>query len=159
MTLNPGSSGGPLVNSHGIVIGMNTAVIFPAQGLCFAIPANTVKRTVGMLISKGKVSRGYLGIIVNDLKLPRRLARMLELPQENAIMVLEVAPGSPAEVAKLLPRDIIIRIDAVLITCPDDLHRFLDENPCEQTCEMSILRGGQLKTLKIIPKEISQARY
>ncbi len=154
--LNPGNSGGPLVNSRGEVIGINTAIIYPAQGLCFAIPINTVKRVVGMLISNGKVRRGFLGLIVQSTKLPRRLMRNLELMQDTGAVVLDINPSSPAQKAKLLSRDIILRIGDTPVTNIDDLHRFLDEHPFGENYEMIILRGGNLKTLIILPEELSQ---
>jgi len=157
--LNPGSSGGPLVNSRGEVVGINTAVIYPAQGLCFAIPINNVKRVVGMLISTGNVSRGYFGIVVQSIKLPRRLVRTLEFSQESGVIVLEIAPGSPASRAKLMSRDIILRISDTTISNIDDLHRFLDEHPFGKAYEIVILRGGSLKTLMVKPEELSTQDY
>lgn len=151
--LNPGNSGGALVNSTGEVIGINTAIIYPAQGLCFAIPINTVKRVAGMLISKGKVSRGYLGIIVQSVQVPRRLVRSLGLSQESGVIVLEIAPGSPASKAALLSRDIILSIGNTVISSIDDLHRFLDEHAFGMMYEVVILRGGYVKRLVIKPEE------
>lgn len=153
--LNPGSSGGPLVNSRAEVIGMNTAVVFPAQGLCFAIPINAVKRVVGMLISTGKVKRGYLGIVVQTVKLPRRLTRTLEPSQESGVIVLDVSPDSPADKGKLMARDIILRIADTAICSIDDLHRFLDEHAFGKDYEIIILRGGSLKKLNIQPEEMA----
>ncbi|MCK4940635.1 trypsin-like peptidase domain-containing protein, partial [candidate division WOR-3 bacterium] len=118
--LNPGSSGGPLVNSRGNVIGMNTAVIYPAQGLCFAIPINTVKRVVQMLISKGRVSRGYLGIIARPAPLARRTRRALTLNQESGVGVVEVAPNSPAANAKIITNDVILNIADTTVTNIDE---------------------------------------
>lgn len=153
--LNPGSSGGPLVDTQGNVVGINTAIIYPAQGLCFAIPINAVKRVVGMLISQGKVSRGYLGIVVQTVKLPRRLTRTLDFFQESGVIVLEVAPDSPADKGKLMNRDIILRIADTAICSIDDLHRFLDEPTFGNTHDIVVLRGGSLKTLNIQPAEMS----
>jgi len=152
--LNPGSSGGPLVNSRAEAIGMNTAIIFPAQGLCFAIPINTVKRVVQMLISKGKVSRGYLGIIARPAPLPRRLMRGLALNQTSGVAVVEVTPKSPAESAKIVPNDIILGIDAKPITDIDELHRFLDAHPAGQTYKIAVLRGTTIMELLVRPLEI-----
>jgi S1-C subfamily serine protease len=152
--LNPGSSGGPLVNSRGQVIGMNTAVIFPAQGLCFAIPINTVKRVVQMLISKGKVSRGYLGIIARPASIQRSIARALGLKQESGVGVVDVAPKSPAEQARIVPNDIILNIGGTSTTDVDELHRFLDENPAGQNYQINVLRGATLLKLSVLPQEI-----
>lgn len=152
--LNPGSSGGPLTDSRGLVIGMNTAVIFPAQGLCFAIPVNTVKRVVNMLINQGKVSRGFLGVILQTVPLQRRLIRTLELNQATGVIVLEVASGSPAEKAKIKPRDIILQIGSTTATTMDDLHRFLTENPPGREYKLTVLRYGAAIKLKVIPEEM-----
>ncbi|MDH4210578.1 MAG: trypsin-like peptidase domain-containing protein [candidate division WOR-3 bacterium] len=153
-SLNPGSSGGPLVNSRGEVIGMNTAIIYPAQGLCFAIPINIIKRVVQMLISNGKVSRGYLGVVAQPSPLTRRTIRALRLQQESGVRVVDVAPESPADHAKILPNDIILNIVHEKITNVDDLHRFLDENPPGVEYVVTVLRGGSLMKLKVCPLEL-----
>lgn len=152
--LNPGSSGGPLVNSQNYVIGVNTAVIYPAQGLCFAIPINTVKRVVQMLISQGRVSRGYLGIIARPAPLTQRTRRALRLNQESGVGVVEVAPASPAAKAKMMPNDIILRIGDTIVTNIDELHRFLDENPAKKHYRISVLRGAHILELTVIPTEM-----
>ena len=151
--LNPGSSGGPLVNSQGKVIGINTAVIYPAQGLCFAIPIDTVKRVAGMLIATGKVSRGYLGINVQPVRLYPRLATRWKLDQENGVAAIEVLPDSPAEKAGLMPRDIVVSIGEAPTPSVDDLHRFLDGHPVGESYEMLVLRNGTAMTLNVIPDE------
>lgn len=152
--LNPGSSGGALVNSRGEVIGINTAVIYPAQGLCFAIPINTVKRIIGMLMSSGRVSRGYLGIIARSIPLQRRIVRTFNLQQESGVEVVDLAPNSPAQRAQLVRKDIILRIADTPIIAIDDLHRFLDENTVGQTYEMTVLRGAKLIKLYMVPEEM-----
>ncbi len=152
--LNPGSSGGPLVNSRGEVIGMNTAIIYPAQGLCFAIPVNMIKRVVQMLISNGKVSRGYLGIVAQPSPLTRRTIRALKLQQESGVRVVDVAPKSPADIAKILPNDIVLIIANETITSVDDLHRFLDENPPGIDYLMTVLRGGSLMKINVCPLDL-----
>ncbi len=152
--LNPGSSGGALVNSRGEVIGLNTAIIFPAQGLCFAIPINTVKRVVGMLISQGKVSRGYFGISAHNVIIERRIARALELNQESGVALVEILADSPAQRAQLLLKDVILKIGETKIASIDDLHRFLDENPVGKNYEINVLRGITLKKLTIVPEEM-----
>ena len=151
--LNPGSSGGPLTDSRGLVIGMNTAVIFPAQGLCFAIPVNTIKRVVNMLINQGHVSRGYLGIILQTIPLQRRMVRTLNLHQENGVIILEVAPDSPAQKATLQARDIILRIGDTPITSMDDMHRFLTENPSGKEYSLTVVRYGTLIQIAVRPEE------
>ncbi len=152
-SLNPGSSGGPLVDSDGKVIGINTAIIYPAQGLCFAIPIDTVKRVAGMLITTGKVSRGYLGITAQPVRLYPRLATRLKLTQDSGVAVLEVMPGSPAQRAGLVPKDIIVNIGEIPISGVDDLHRFLDEHPVGERYEMMVLRNGTVMKLDVTPDE------
>lgn len=154
--LNPGNSGGALVNSNGEVIGINTAIIYPAQGLCFAIPINTAKRVAGMLISKGKVTRGYLGISVQSVTLPRPLMRTLGLSQESGVIILEITPGSPASKANLMKKDIILGINSTVTRNIDDLLRFLDEHACGKLQDVIILRGRSVKRLTIIPEELPE---
>jgi S1-C subfamily serine protease len=151
--LNPGSSGGPLANWRGEVIGMNTALIYPAQGLCFAIPVNTIKRVIQMLISRGKVSRGYLGIMAQPVLLERRLTRTLGVHQESGVGVFEVVRNSPADKALIIPNDVILDIDDVPITNVDELHSFLDDNPAGKECKITVLRGTSLLKLVVIPAE------
>ena len=150
--LNPGSSGGPLVNSEGEVIGINTAIIYPAQGLCFAIPINAVKRVAGMLIATGKVSRGYLGISAQPIRFYAHLARVLKLNQESGVVVLEIFPDSPAQRAGLKSRDVIVSIDDIPMSSVDDLHRFLDEHPVGENYQMLILRRGTAIKLVVKPE-------
>ncbi len=152
--LNPGSSGGPLVNSRGQVIGINTAIIYGAQGLCFAIPIDTVKRVAGMLIARGKVTRGYLGISAQPARLYPRLAANLKLDQESGVAVIEIAPGGPAERAGLRSRDIIVSIGDAVISSVDDLHRFLDDYPVGERCEMAVVRNGKIIALTVTPDEL-----
>ena len=142
-----------MVNSEGKVIGINTAIIYPAQGLCFAIPIDTVKRVAGMLIATGKVSRGYLGITAQPVRLYPRLATALKLGRESGVAVIEVMPESPAQRAGLVPRDIIVTIAEVPIAGVDDLHRFLDEHPVGESYEMLVLRNGTVTTLNVTPEE------
>lgn len=152
--LNPGSSGGALVNSRSEVIGINTAIVYPAQGLCFAIPINTVKRVVAMLISNGRVSRGYLGITARSIPLQRRIARALGCTQESGVEVVDIAPNSPAQKAKLVRKDVILQIADTPIINIDDLHRFLDEQPVKKSYEMTVLRGITLMKLPVVPEEM-----
>ncbi|MGD1049285.1 MAG: trypsin-like peptidase domain-containing protein, partial [Candidatus Krumholzibacteriaceae bacterium] len=151
--LNPGSSGGPLLNSDAEVLGINTAIIYPAQGICFAIPINTVKRVAGMLIAFGKVNRGYLGVACQHVELSTHAARVLERAQKGAAIVTEVMPKSPGADAGLRPRDIILDLDGVAIAGVDDLLRFLDEQPPGTEHEMRVLRDGKARALRVIPRE------
>jgi S1-C subfamily serine protease len=147
--LNPGNSGGPLCNGEGEVIGINTAVIPYAQGLCFAIPINTAKRVAGQLITRGRVMRGYLGIFVEARELSPPLQALLGGRQRTGVMVLEVVAGSPAARAGLRPGDIIVGLGGRPIAGIDDLHRFLDEEPVGRLYQLELLREGALLRLTV----------
>ena len=123
--LNPGNSGGPLVDSDGSVIGVNTAVILPAQGICFAIAASTAERVAIALIREGRVRRAWVGIGGQTLLLPRRIVRHFRLPRESGVRIDSVEGGSLAARAGLLSGDVIVRLDAAAIAAIDDLHRAL----------------------------------
>ncbi len=146
--LNPGNSGGPLCDSAGRVVGINTAVISNAQGLCFAIPSNTATRIAGQLMSKGRVVRGWLGIVGHTWTLPPALRATVEGERAGAVMVAEVAEGGPAARAGLVPRDVILAIAGRDVTGVDDLHRFLDEHPTG-TCHVRLLREGRTLDLTV----------
>ncbi len=147
--LNPGNSGGPLCDSAGEVIGVNTAVIPYAQGLCFAIPVNTAKRIAGQLIARGRVTRGYLGIFAEPRELPAPLQALVGGRQRTGVMVLEVVPGSPAARAGVRPMDVIVGLGGRTIAGIDDLHRFLDEEPVGRVYEMELLRDGRLLAVPV----------
>src|SRR5690349_14768954 len=123
--LNPGNSGGPLVNSRGEVIGVNTMVILPAQGLCFAIGINTAKMIAGWLIKDGVVRRSYIGVGGQTAKIHRRVVRFFNLPNETAMLVLGVEPGSPASRAGLREGDLVVEFNGSAIATIDDLHKHL----------------------------------
>ncbi len=125
--LNPGNSGGPLVNSRGEVVGVNTAIIRPAQGICFAIAVNTAKLVASQLIQKGRITRGYLGVGGQDIPLHRRVVRYHGLEREEGILVISVEPGSPADAAGLREGDVIVSIGGQAVSGLDDLHRLLTE--------------------------------
>ena len=150
--LNPGNSGGPLCNGSAHVIGINTAVIAYAQGLCFAIPANTANRIAGQLISKGRVVRGWLGIAGQTWVLPAALKHLLANEQRTAVLVAEVVPEGPASAAGLRPRDVIVAIAGQAIATVDDLHRFLDEHPTGDF-PLEVVRQGQRVELAVRPGE------
>jgi S1-C subfamily serine protease len=154
--LNPGSSGGPLLNADGEVIGINTAIIYPAQGICFAIPIDTVKRVAGMLIATGRVSRGFLGIAGQQIELTTHTARELNQGRKGAVMVMDVASESPADRAGLKPRDIILSLGGIPVATIDDLLRFLDEQPAERPYDMVIIRGDRRLELAITPRSGSK---
>jgi S1-C subfamily serine protease len=151
--LNPGNSGGPLVNSRGEVIGVNTAIILPAQGICFAIPINTAHYVAGELIRRGKIRRAFLGVAGQDVPVPQRLRRYYHLTQEKGILVIGVEPGSPAQGAGLVKGDILVRFNDSLVSGVDDLHRHLLEGQINRPAVLSILRGVDQIPIKVIPKE------
>ena len=151
--LNPGNSGGPLVTSRGEVIGINTAVILPAQGLSFAVAINTATFVAGRLIKDGKVRRSYIGVAGQDVPLPRRLARFHNLPAESGILVASIEPGSPAQRAGLAEGDVIIGYNGTSVGGIDDLHRQLTETQVGAQSQLLIIRRAEKLTLDIIPEE------
>lgn len=149
--LNPGNSGGPLVDSNGRVIGVNTAVIAMAQGICFAIPVDTVKWVAGQLISKGKVTRSWIGIAGQNVPLPRKLARYYELLGETGIGVMDTEVGSPAERAGLESGDLIVELDGRRIATIDDLQRALTSAHVGVAATLGVLRGEEKLELSVTP--------
>jgi S1-C subfamily serine protease len=155
-TLNPGNSSGPLMNSRGDVVGVNTAVILPAQGLCFSIPINTAKFVAGWLIKEGKIRRGYVGVAGQNVPLATALVRFHGLKVESGILVISVEPKSPAEGAGLRMGDTIVGFANEPVGNVDDLHRALTERPVGGRTTISIVRGSQLFDLAIVPSEAPQ---
>ena len=151
--LNPGNSGGPLVTAQGLVVGVNTAVILPAQGLCFAIPINTAKLVAGRLIKDGKIRRGYLGMGGQNVPIPRRLVRAYHLPDETGILVVSIEDGSPAKRAGLAEGDVIVRYGVHSVAGIDDLHRLLIDEEVGVRSVLTVLRGAEILSLDIIPGE------
>jgi S1-C subfamily serine protease len=151
--LNPGNSGGPLVTSRGDVIGVNTAVILPAQGLCFAIAINTAEFVASRLIRDGKIRRGHIGVAGQNVPLPRRVVRFHKTPSETGILVVSVAPGSPAQRAGLREGDILLSYDGQPTPGIDDLHRLLTETRVGVPAPLTILRGVEKRTLHIMADE------
>jgi S1-C subfamily serine protease len=154
--LNPGNSGGPLVDSRGQVIGINTAVIQYAQGICFAIPGNTARRVAGLLIKEGRVRRAQVGVHGETRPLPRRLVHELRLSAETGVQIHSVLPGSPAEAAGLRPGDILLAIEGTTIADVDDLHRYLTRFPEERQVSLRILRDGEPRELPIRLRELAE---
>jgi len=155
--LNPGNSGGPLVNARGEVIGVNTAIILPAQGLCFATPINTAKWVAGRLIQSGRIRRGFLGIGGQNVPVPRRIARLQGLPSARGVLVLGVEPDSPAERAGVRERDILVVLDDHPVAGVDDLHRMLTEDRIGVRSSLKLLRELEPRTLEITPVESRSA--
>jgi len=151
--LNPGNSGGPLVGSDGRVIGVNTATILPAQGLCFAIGVNTAKFVAGRLIRDGRIRRAYVGIVGQTQPISRSLRRFHELEQTSGALVISVEPGSPAEGAGLQPRDLLVGCDGQSITGIDDMQRLLTESRIGAACIFDLIRATQRLKLPVIPQE------
>jgi len=153
--LNPGNSGGPLVTSRGEVIGVNTAIILPAQGICFAIPSNTAKFIVGSLMKEGRVRRGYIGIGGQDVVLPKGIVHFHNLPVESGVLVIAVEQSSPAGKSGLLEGDVIIGLDEHLVKGIDDLHQLLTEEKVRRFCALTVIRHFEKIIVDIIPEEIS----
>ena len=151
--LNPGNSGGPLVNSRGEVVGVNTAMILPAQGLCFAIPSSTASWVASRLIRDGRIRRAWLGIGGQQVTLQRRLARHFELPTERALMVVHVETGSPAHAAGLREGDVIVAFDDHSVSGVDDLHRKLSDGAIGQAGRLTVLRRAEKIEVAITPIE------
>jgi len=149
--LNPGNSGGPLVDTRGRVIGINTATIQSAQGLCFAIASNTARFVASRLIRDGRIRRSYLGISSQTVPVPRGIARANGLAITSAVFVTAVEVGSPAATAGLRDGDVIVALDREPIAAVEDLHRQLDERRIGVPTALSILRGGTRRTLTAVP--------
>jgi len=154
--LNPGNSGGPLVNSRGEVIGVNTAIIMPAQGICFATAVDTAKLVVGQLLRFGRVRRGYIGVAGQNMPLPRRLIRHFELPLESGVRVMSVETGSPAQDAGLEDGDIIVAWDGHPVPSIDELHRLLSAQSVEASAEVTVIRRTQKLTRRLRPTELRE---
>jgi S1-C subfamily serine protease len=151
--LNPGNSGGPLVDSRGRVIGINTAVIRPAQGICFAIPINMAKHILPQLMQHGRVVRGYLGLHARNVPIPPPLARRYELTQTSGVEVLAVESGGPAEQAGILEDDIIVSLSEQPTTSVDDLHKLLTQLPVAIPASIVMLRGERLLERMVVSEE------
>ena len=154
--LNPGNSGGPLVNSRGEVIGVNTAMIMPAQGISFATSIDTAKFVASRLIRDGKVSRSYIGLGGQNVPLPRRIVRYYDLKVESGILVVSFEGDSPARNAGLREGDVIIGFDDHLIAGIDDLHKLLSEDRIGNKSSLVIIRGTEKLSLEVVPWEFQK---
>jgi S1-C subfamily serine protease len=152
--LNPGNSGGPLVNTHGEVIGVNTAIIRPAQGICFAIASNTARWVVGLLIKEGRIRRSYIGVAGQTVPLIRKVARYHHIDQETGVLVAGMEPESPAARAGLLEGDIILALDGASTPAVDALHKLLTAERIGERGIVSFLRGVEVRRHAIIPLEM-----
>jgi S1-C subfamily serine protease len=150
--LNPGNSGGPLINSRGEVIGVNTAIILPAQGICFATSINTAKFVVAALIQSGKVTRGYIGIAGQNVPLHRRLVRFHDLPVESGVLVVGLDADSPARKAGLIQGDVITGFSDRSIAGIDDLHKLLTEDYIGVSTHLDIIRGTEKRRITVVPQ-------
>jgi len=152
-SLNPGNSGGPLVTSDGQVVGVNTATIMGAQGLCFAVGINTAKFVATRLLRDGRIRRGYIGVEAQTVPLHRRIVRFYDLAQDTGVVVAFVTPGSPAQLAGLREGDVIISLDKQAVAGVDDLHRLLTETKVGSSSQIVILRGTEKREHYVIPQE------
>jgi S1-C subfamily serine protease len=155
--LNPGNSGGPLVDSRGEVIGVNTAIIPMAQGICFATAIDTAKWVVTQLLQHGRVRRGYLGLAGANVPLGRRTVRYHDLPNDRAVRVESLEPGGPAERAGLETGDLIVAYDGAPVGGIDDLHRLLTAERIGTSTTVAVLRRSRRLELPIAAAERSQS--
>ena len=151
--LNPGNSGGPLVSSRGDVVGVNTAIIAGAQGICFAIPSRTAEFVASRLMRDGRVRRAYIGIAGQTIRLTRRQADRYHLSAPGAVLVTNVEEASPAARAGIAPRDLIVSVADVPVTTVDDLHRRLTESAIGVATQIVMYRAGMRRQIEIIPGE------
>lgn len=151
--LNPGNSGGPLVDSRGEVIGVNTAIISSAQGICFAIAINTAKFVAGRLIRDGRVRRSRLGAAVQTVSLPRRVVDRHDLAVSSGVLIVAVEGGGPASRAGLEEGDVVVAFDGRPVSGLDDLHRLLTEGRVGQRANLDVIRRDQLLVVEVVPEE------
>jgi S1-C subfamily serine protease len=151
--LNPGNSGGPLVNSRGEVIGVNTAVILPAQGLCFAIAIDTVKYVAAWLVKEGRIRRSYLGLGGQNVPIHRRLVRHHQLKVNHGILVITVSPDGPSAWGGLREGDVIVAFDGQPVSSIDALHKLLTADRIGGTFRLTVIRGTEKIDLPVSPAE------
>lgn len=151
--LNPGNSGGPLVDSQGHVIGVNTATILPAQGICFAIGINTAKFVASRLLRDGRIRRSYIGVSAQTVPIHRRVVRFYNLPKETGVVIVGVEPNSPARTAGLREGDVIVTLDEKPVAGVDDLHRLLTDAKVRARAALTVIRHTEMLNLAIVPEE------
>jgi S1-C subfamily serine protease len=155
--LNPGNSGGPLLDTRGRVIGVNTAIIPGAQAICFAVGVNTAQWVLPQLLAHGRVRRAFVGLSGSTVPVSRRVARFLGVEQSSAVRVSEVLAGSPAALGGLLADDLVVGIDGAPTHSVDDLQRLLDASRIGKPCVLRVLRGAQPLYLTVQPVEARPA--
>ncbi|GBD11061.1 Putative serine protease HtrA [bacterium HR23] len=151
--LNPGSSGGALVNTQGEVVGITTAIVAGAQGICFAIPINTAKWVAGELIREGRVRRAWLGIAVQTVALAPEVIARWGIPERTAVRIVQVVPDGPAYRAGLEPGDVIVGMGDAPIASVDAVHRLLTRDAIGKRLPMAILREGELFRVVVVPTD------
>ena len=159
--LNPGNSGGPLVNSRGEVIGVNTATILPAQGICFATSIDTAKFVAGRLIRDGRISRSYIGVAGQNVPIPRRIVRFYQLPVETGVLVVSFETNGKTSAAKeagLLAGDLVIEFGGHPIRGIDDLHKLLTDELIGKKVPVTVIRGVQKLSFDVAPREATDER-
>jgi S1-C subfamily serine protease len=147
--LNPGNSGGPLVSTRGEVVGINTAIIMGAQGICFAVASNTANFVLGELVRHGRVRRAFIGVAAQQTPIPRRLQHEAAITQKSAVIVAGVEPGSPADRAGIRHGDILLAADGRPITGADDLIRILTGEKIDREVEIELLRNHERKRVAV----------
>ena len=147
--LNPGNSGGPLVDSRGRIVGINTAIIGAAQGIGFAVPANTARHVVSQILAHGKVQRGYLGVSGRQRPLSRRVVRYFSLARESGVEIVSLDPDGPAAGSGILRGDILVEMNGHPVESVDDIHRMLSEIPVGNVVSIALLRGAERKTAEV----------
>ena len=152
-SLNPGNSGGPLVSSTAEVIGINTAMIAGAQGICFSVAANTARHVLSQILAHGRVRRGRIGIVGEQILMPRRLRDLAGIAQGSGLLVRDVASGSPAEAGGIKAGDIVVALDGLPITGVDDIMRLLDASRISREVERRMLRGSEQISVRVTPDE------
>jgi S1-C subfamily serine protease len=152
-SLNPGNSGGPLVDSAGRVVGVNTATILPAQGICFAIGINTAKFVASRLLRDGRIRRSFIGVSAQTVPVHRRVVRFYDLAKESGALVQSVEENSPAKRAGLREGDIVVALEGKPIAGVDDLHRVLTDVRVGVSCSLTVLRYTEKLELKVVPEE------
>jgi S1-C subfamily serine protease len=152
-SLNPGNSGGPLVDSLGRVVGVNTATILPAQGICFAIGINTAKFVASRLLRDGRIRRSYIGVSAQTVPLHRRVVRFYDLAKETGVIATAIEENSPAKRAGLREGDIIVALEGHPVSGVDDLHRVLTDVRVGVSCALTVIRYTEKLELKVVPEE------